>query len=193
MKFKIAWKHLILGCCLLGLTGFLVAQSPDSGSADNARMAAKSETRSATMSTTDQHFVKEAAEGGLAEVEMGNLAEQKANNPEVKKFAERMVNDHTKANNELKEVAASKGMTLPHRLSVKDEATKKKLSALSGDEFDKAYMSDMVKDHTKDVADFQSESSNANDPAVKHFAAQTLPTLEDHLKEARNIAPQVTK
>jgi putative membrane protein len=193
MKLKIALKHLALSCAVLGLSGFLAAQPSNQSSAERGKMAAGSQTTSATMSPTDEHFVKAAAEGGLAEVELGNLAERKANNPEVKKFAERMVKDHTKANDELKEVATSKGMTLPHRLNVKDEATKQKLSTLSGDQFDKAYMSDMVTDHTKDVAAFQHESSNATDPAVKHFALQTLPTLEDHLKEAKNIAPPATR
>jgi putative membrane protein len=193
MKLNIALKHLVLGCAVLGLSGFLFAQTGSQSTAASGKMAAGSGTASATMSTSDKDFMKKAAEGDLAEVELGSLAEKKANNPDVKKFAERMVTDHTKANDELKEVASSKGMTLPHRLSVKDEAAKQKLSALSGDQFDKAYMSDMLKDHMKDVGDFQRECSTASDPAVKHFAMQTLPTLRDHLKEAKNIAPQVAR
>ncbi|MGC2822601.1 MAG: DUF4142 domain-containing protein, partial [Candidatus Sulfotelmatobacter sp.] len=108
----------------------------------------------ASLSSSDKKFVREAAQGGMAEVELGKLATEKASSPEVKKFGQRMVNDHSKANEQLKEVASSQGITLPSNLSAKDEMTKEHLSKLSGEQFDKAYMSDMVKDHTQDVADF---------------------------------------
>jgi putative membrane protein len=155
------------------------------------QMGMKSNTMSSGISSADEHFMKEAAQGGMAEVELGKLAEQRASNAEVKKFGRRMVTDHTKANSELKAVASAKNITLPETLNAKDEATKQKLSSLSGEQFDKAYMSDMVTDHTKDVADFRKESSSAQDTEVKDFAMKTLPTLEDHLKEARQIEPQV--
>ncbi len=154
-------------------------------------MGMKSSAMSTGMSSADEHFTKKAAQGGMAEVELGRLAEQRAANPEVKKFAERMVADHTKANNELKQVAGAKNVTLPETLNAKDEATKQKLSNLSGDQFDKAYMSDMVTDHTQDVAEFRKESTSAQDTDLKNFVTNTLPTLEDHLKEARQIEPQV--
>jgi putative membrane protein len=100
-----------------------------------------------------------------------------------------MVTDHTKANDQLKEVAMKEGIQLPTKLSAQDEMTKQRLSKLSGEQFDKAYMSDMVKDHTKDVADFQRESTSGQDPAVKDFASETLPTLQSHLQEAQQIDP----
>ncbi|MFY9791789.1 MAG: DUF4142 domain-containing protein [Candidatus Sulfotelmatobacter sp.] len=143
----------------------------------------------ASLSSSDKKFVREAAQGGMAEVELGKLATEKASSPEVKKFGQRMVNDHSKANEQLKEVASSQGITLPSNLSAKDEMTKEHLSKLSGEQFDKAYMSDMVKDHTQDVADFQQEANSASDPAVKEFAEKTLPVLKSHLREARQIAP----
>ncbi len=142
-----------------------------------------------SVSSSDKKFVREAAQGGMAEVELGKLATEKASSPEVKKFGQRMVNDHTKANDQLKEVASSQGITLPSKLSAKDEMTKERLSKLSGEQFDKAYMSDMVKDHTQDVADFQQEATSASDPAVKEFAEKTLPVLKSHLREAKQIAP----
>jgi putative membrane protein len=142
-----------------------------------------------SMSSSDKKFVREAAQGGMAEVELGKLATEKASSPEVKKFGQRMVDDHSKANEQLKEVASSQGITLPSRLSAKDEMTKERLSKLSGEQFDKAYMSDMVKDHTQDVSDFQQEANSARDPAVKEFAEKTLPVLKSHLREARQIAP----
>jgi len=141
----------------------------------------------------DKHFVRKAAEGGLAEVELGKLATQKASSDDVKKFGQRMVDDHTKANDQLKQLAQQKGIDLPTQPDAKDQATMKRLEKLSGEQFDKAYMQDMVKDHTKDVAEFQKESTSAKDPDVKNFASQTLPTLQDHLKTAKSIAPKENK
>ena len=100
-----------------------------------------------------------------------------------------MVDDHSKANEELKQLASSKNVNLPNEVSAKDKMTKERLSKLSGESFDRAYMQDMVKDHKKDVADFSRESNSAKDPDVKQFASKTLPTLKDHLKEAEGIAP----
>lgn len=142
------------------------------------------------MGNPDHAFLKKAAEGGLAEVELGQLATQKASSEDVKKFGQRMVDDHSKANEQLKQVAAEKNIKVPEKLSAKDQATKARLEKLSGEQFDKAYMRDMVKDHQKDVAEFERESKMAKDPAIKSFAEQTLPTLKDHLKEAERIAPK---
>jgi putative membrane protein len=152
----------------------------------------QSEDRSSTTATSDQSFLKEAAAGGLAEVELGQLAAEKSSNPEVKKFAERMVTDHGKANDQLKEIAAQKGIELPTEPSAKHKATKERLSKLSGDEFDKAYMSNMLSDHKKDVAAFRKESTEGKDPVLKEFATKTLPTLEEHLKDAESISPKVS-
>jgi putative membrane protein len=141
------------------------------------------------LSASDKKFVLDAAKGGMAEVELGKLATEKAASDDVKKFGQRMVDDHTKANDQLKQVAQQEGIQLPTGLSSKDEMTKERLSKLSGAAFDKAYMNDMVNDHVKDVADFQKESTSGKDPAVKSFASQTLPTLQSHLQEAKRIAP----
>ena len=112
---------------------------------------------------------------------------------EVKQFGQRMVDDHSKANEKLKQVASDEGVTVPDKLSAKDAATKARLEKLSGKAFDRAYMHDMVLDHTKDVSEFRMESKNAKDPAVKNFATETLPTLESHLKDAKSIAPKAPK
>lgn len=96
----------------------------------------------------------------------------------MKKFGQRMVDDHSKANDKLKQLASQKKVALPQDLNAKDKATKASLE-LSGEQFDQAYMKDMVKDHKKDVSDFTRESKAAHDPDVKQFAADTLPTLED--------------
>lgn len=145
-----------------------------------------------TSKTSDQHFMKEAAEGGMAEVEMGQLAADKASSPEVKEFGQRMVKDHSQANDQLKQIATQKGVTLPTSLNAKDKMTKEKLAKMSGDSFDQAYMQDMLKDHKKDIAAFQKESTSGSDPDVKQFASQTLPTLKDHLKQAETVSPKLT-
>jgi putative membrane protein len=140
----------------------------------------------------DTKFMKEAAEGGMAEVALGQLAVEKASSSDVKKFGQRMVDDHGKANDDLKQLASQKNVDLPQDLNAKDKATKASLEKLSGQQFDQAYMKDMLKDHKKDIADFRRESRSARDPDVKKFASQTLPTLEEHLKQAESIAQPAT-
>jgi putative membrane protein len=176
---------VVLAVFSIGMTTAAAAQS-----SNDKMSSASSGTSSAKLAPADRQFVKKAAEGGLAEVELGKLASEKADSPDVKQFGQRMVDDHSKANDQLKQVASEKGITIPDKLSAKDAATKARLEKLSGRAFDRAYMRDMVTDHTKDVSEFRMESKNAKDPDVKNFASQTLPTLKDHLKEAKSIAPK---
>jgi putative membrane protein len=143
----------------------------------------------ANVSAADKKFVKDAAQGGLAEVQLGRLATEKGSSPEVKAFGQRMVKDHTQANDQLKQVAESKGIEVPTDLNAKDKMLKDQLSNLSGRQFDQAYMQDMVKDHKQDIADFARESRTGNDATVKDFASKTLPTLRSHLRKAEKIAP----
>src|SRR5207248_5007839 len=119
----------------------------------------KTETSSGQLAPADRQFIKKAAQGGLAEVELGKLATEKAASPEVKQFGQRMVDDHGKANDQLKQVASQKGITVPEKLNAKDAATKARLEKLSGKAFDRAYMQDMVADHTKDVSEFRDRKS----------------------------------
>ncbi|HET7436259.1 MAG TPA: DUF4142 domain-containing protein [Thermoanaerobaculia bacterium] len=138
------------------------------------------------MSDADKEFVNKAAIGGMAEVQMGNLATQKASNAAVKAFGQRMVSDHSKANDELKSLATTKGLALPTDLDADHKGAMDHLSALSGAEFDKAYMKHMVEDHEKDVSEFEKASQSAQDADLKGWAAKTLPTLQDHLKQAKS-------
>lgn len=142
---------------------------------------------SAGTPASDTAFIKKAAQGGLAEVQLGQLAQQKASNQDVQKFAKRMVDDHTKANEQLKQVAEQDHVKLPDTLNAKDKALKAKLEGLSGQQFDQIYMKDMVQDHRKDVAEFERESKAAKDANVKNFAKETLPVLQSHLQEAEHI------
>jgi putative membrane protein len=170
----------ILSTLLLGSAFPLIAQTQSSTAKSSAATG---------YASADSTFMKKAAQGGLAEVQLGQLAVRKASSPKVKQFGQRMVDDHTQANDQLKQVAAQENVDLPQKPDMKDRATMARLEKLSGTRFDQAYMSDMVKDHQKDVADFQNESQNGKDPAVKSFAAKTLPTLQDHLQQAQQIAP----
>jgi putative membrane protein len=133
----------------------------------------------------DQKFVREAAGGGAAEVELGKLATEHATNPEVKSFGQRMVDDHSKAGNELKQLASTKNIALPTEPDSKDKALHDRLMKLQGAAFDRAYMDAMVKDHETDIKAFGTESKEGRDPEVKAWATKTLPTLEEHLRIAR--------
>jgi putative membrane protein len=143
---------------------------------------------SAGMTAADSSFMKKAADGGMAEVELGKLAAEKGSSQDVKDFGQRMVDDHSKANEQLKQMASQKHVDLPQQPSSQHAATKAKLEKLSGQDFDKAYVAEMVKDHKQDVAEFQRESKSAHDDDLKSFASQTLPTLQDHLKQIQNLA-----
>jgi len=142
---------------------------------------------SGNLAAADTKFVHEAAAGGMAEVELGKLAADKATSPDVKAFGQRMVDDHSKANDELKAYASQKGITLPSSPDPAHKSTQDRLSKLSGAAFDKAYMQDMVKDHDKDVAAFKHASTSAADADLKAWAAKTLPTLQEHQTQAKAI------
>jgi putative membrane protein len=144
-----------------------------------------------TKAEADSKFLKEAASGGMLEVKLGELAVQQAQNPEVKRFGQRMVTDHMKANKQLMSLCEKNNITVPTTLNSKDQAVLNKFRDLKGADFDRAYMADMVKDHQHDVAEFTKCSKNAESQQVRDFAAQTLPTLEEHLRQARSIAAKV--
>ncbi len=136
--------------------------------------------------SSPKSFMDEAAQGGYAEVEMGRLAVQKAHDPEVKKFGQMMIDDHSKANEDLKKVAGSKKVSLPSDMG-ESKATFDKLKGLSGSDFDKAYVDAMVEDHESDVSAFQKQADNGSDPEVKAFAVRTLPVLKKHLEAIKAI------
>lgn len=161
--------------------------TPSDETSKTTTTTSSTSTSGTSVSSADRAFAMKAAEANLAEVELGKLAQQKASSDDVKNFANRMVDDHQKANDELKQWAETKSVTLPADLNSKDKALKDRLSNLSGSDFDKAYIRDMVKDHKKDVAEFQRESNRASDPELKSWASKTLPTLQDHLKMAEDV------
>jgi|SRR5690242_3723714 putative membrane protein len=150
-------------------------------------------TATNSKSNADDNFAKKAAEGGIAEVKLGQLAQERGSNPAVKNFGRQMVQDHSKANDELKQASSKENIELPSEAAKSDQSTYDRLSKLSGDAFDRAYARDMVKDHSKDVAEFQKEAKNGRDESIKNFAAQTLPTLQNHLDQARQMQQAVNQ
>jgi len=144
-----------------------------------------------TLAGGDRKFVETAAMHGLAEVEMGKLAQQKASSPEVKDFGARMVQDHGKANDELKALASAKGVRLPASIDSAHQRKIERMQKLSGAAFDRAYMKEMLSDHKKDVSEFRKQAKSAKDPDVKAFASRTLPTLEEHLHLAQRTDKEV--
>ena len=145
------------------------------------------------MSRADMNFMKDAATGGMAEVELGKLAEQKASNAQVKQFGSRMVQDHGKANDELKSLASSKGVQLPATMPKSKQADVDKLGKMTGADFDKAYMKHMVDDHKHDVSMFEKQSKSGQDTDLKAWAGKTLPTLREHEQLAQSTNASVNK
>ena len=144
------------------------------------------------VNSRDKHFVSDAAEAGLAEIELGQMAQSKASNDKVKDFAQKMVDDHNKVNQELKEYAQKIGISVPDHMSVTEKAEKTKLDMYSGGHFDRAYIDDAVKDHRDDIAAFQREVVEGQNPDLKAFAEKNLPTLKEHLRLAEKTQRQIT-
>jgi putative membrane protein len=184
--------------------GFAQNQTPGTTNQNQPRTQTQPQTQTQTRSenqnrstytssgSEDIEFILDAAKGGMAEVELGKLAAQRAQNEEVKKFAQRMVDDHSKANDELKQIAQSKSIKLPEELDAKDKSLMQRLEKLNGPAFDRAYMTAMQNDHVKDVNEFKREANAGRDSQVKSFASSTLPTLEEHLQQAKQTRTLTT-
>jgi putative membrane protein len=177
----------VIGCFVLvaamTLTSGMRAQ--DTKSKDNT---GTKDTKSKAFDDTE--FVMMAASGGMHEVELGKLASKQAMNEKVKALGERMVQDHTKANEKLKAVAGEAGVKLPEKLMPDHQKHVDHFRAMKGADFDKEYISHMVKDHEHDVAMFRMASTEAKNKALASFAKETLPTLEEHLSMVRQLQSQ---
>jgi putative membrane protein len=187
---------LALGAAIVASTLTIAAQAPNSSAPPPKPQAPATQpkTTSPDMKAAmnpDSHFAMEAAEGGMAEVELGQLATDKASNAKVKEFGQRMVTDHGKAGDELKSIASSKNITLPTGINASHKATKDRLSKLSGAAFDRAYIAEMVKDHQADSAAFHKEASAGKDADIKAFASKTSAVVDAHLKMARDVQKEV--
>jgi putative membrane protein len=136
----------------------------------------------------DKTFVKKALEGNMAEIQMGQLALQKSNDDQVKQFAQRMVDDHGKMQDQLKPVAEKMGVKVPDGPPKGDMKKMDKMKSLSGDAFDQAYIKDMVKDHKKDSSDFKQEAQSTQNPQLKQLATEGGQTIDSHLQQIQQIA-----
>jgi putative membrane protein len=142
----------------------------------------------AKLNEHDQLFLTEAAQGGLAEVKLSELAPQRAACAAVKQFAQRMIQAHEDTNQELNQMAARKGVTPPAQLDGKHQSLHQQLSGLAGEEFDRNYLHVMVEDHRQVIAQFEGEARQGNDEELKNWASQTLATLREHLRHAQQLA-----
>jgi len=140
----------------------------------------------------DRNFARAAAAGGLAEVELGRLADQKGKSPEARQFAQRMVDDHSKANGQLKEIAAAANIPLPKAPDSEDQAMRERLEKLQGNAFDRDYMRGQIAAHQETVQLFEYEIGSGQDAQLKIFASQTLPVLMRHLEMAQSIDSHLT-
>jgi putative membrane protein len=138
----------------------------------------------------DKKFLKDAAMGSMTETQLGKLAAEKGSSENVKQFGQKLASDHAKAAEELKQVAAKENIQIPESLDSKHQSKVDKLSKLSGPEFDRAFVKDQMKDHEKDVDNYKAEAQYGSDPNVKMVAAKQLPTLQQHLDEAKGLNKQ---
>jgi len=159
--------------------------------ASGSTKAESSKESKSKLTSGEERFMKEAASGGLMEVELGKIAADKGSHQRVKEFGKRMQSDHSKANTQLKKIASNKGVDLPTEPSGEHKSTMDKLTKLSGAEFDREYMEAMVDDHKEDIEKFQTEADKGKDPDLKKFASETLPVLKKHLELAQSTEKQI--
>lgn len=165
---------LSIGSVLVFLTATAFAQSANSNQSN--------------LNQQDREFANMAAQANRAEIEMGNLAQQKASNDAVKQFAKTIVDDHTNAGQQLKTWASQTNFTLPQGLTPEDSSTKSSLSSVSGSQFDQKFIQAQLQDHKKAIALFEKQLNEGQDPQLKEFAQKTLPVLQDHMRVAEDLA-----
>lgn len=142
----------------------------------------------AANNNNDQTFTTKAAQGGLAEVQTGQLVEQKASSQQVKDFGQMLVQDHTKANQQLRQIAQKDNLNVPSQPSQDEKSEMQKLQGLSGSQFDHQFLQAAVEDHKKDIDLFQNEASSGDNADLKAFAQNTLPVLKKHLQMAQSLS-----
>jgi putative membrane protein len=141
-----------------------------------------------SQSMKDKMFLRNAAEGGMAEVQLGQLAAEKGSSQEVKDFGQKMVSDHTALNNDMTPIAQSMGVTVPKKVNKQHQAEYDKLNGLSGDDFDKEYITAMVKDHHKDLREFRDEATSASDPTLKAAVEKGVKVISEHTMMVDKLA-----
>lgn len=184
IPFKLAVA--VAAAAFLAVSTTSHAQSPATQKERSAQ-SGKSGERKSQLSKQDRQHLERLAQADMAEIAAGKLAAEKASSPEVKKFGQHMVDEHTKMLEEGRKVAEAKGVKPPSRTDRKHQAALKKLRALSGDEFDRQFMAQMVKDHEDALKLAEKAAEDAKDSEIKAHAGKGAPHIQEHLAEARKL------
>ena len=194
-RHKKMMQGMILGALLgvgLSFGSASRAQDKDKDTVDVGKKSA-SPSVSGADANADHKFLLMAAQGNLAEIQMAQLAKQKSQNNQIQNYAQRLIEDHTTANNQVMQIVQKKGLTMPKTPPADAMAMMKKMKGMSGAKFERAYMQDMIKDHTKDIADYSNEAQHGYDDDIKQYAATTLPTLKAHLDLVQTLSNPTKK
>jgi putative membrane protein len=188
-------KSTITWISALAASGLLLAFGPGAAQAQQRASSPTAQTntsaRRGQLSAQDYNFLVTAARIDQGEVQLGQLAQKQGTSQAVRNFGERMINDHSKANIGLKDIASQKDATLPTQLSKKQDSVLQRLEGLSGVKFDKTYAQDMVKGHTKAIKEFETASKGLSDPDLRAWAQTALPLLQEHLRMAKSMEQAV--
>lgn len=178
----------LFACAAFAASPPVLAQSKDT-----KESSAKTEQKKAGLAGQDRKYFQEMAQANMAEIQTGKLAQQKSSSDEVKNFARQMVDDHSKLLEEQRSMAKAKNVSLPKEPKKEHQSALKKMQDLSGAEFDRAYMQQMVKDHQQTLKVLQDAQKNAKDPQLKQAAEKAAPHVEKHLETAKQITAKLSK
>jgi putative membrane protein len=197
-------RRLLVSAALLALGAFspLQAQSSQTSQPDTQQQQGTTgsqdqqgtmgnQSQQGSISDSDRDFAKTAYQGNLAEINVAQIAVQRASSNDVKQYAQELVDDHTKANEQLKQIATSKGIDLPSEVDSQAKSEQDRLSQLSGSDFDRQFLDQQKKDHQKTIALFQQEASQGQDPDLKSYASDNLSKLQQHASMADHISGSV--
>lgn len=185
LKRKMVTAALVVAGIFVSLEYTSVAQQNQPATPQSQPATPRSQS---TLTPLDRQFVMDAAQGGMAEVSLGQMATQRATSNAVKQYGQRMVREHTQANKELMQLASQKGVTPPKDMGPKYKAAMERLSQLPKASFDQAYMNEAgINGHLESQAVYQRQAQLGQNPDLKAFAAKTLPTVVNHLQMARNM------
>jgi putative membrane protein len=177
----------------LALAAAAPAVLAQSSPQDKRAQSSQSQTqKKASLSKQDQQHFRDMAQASLAEVETGKLAEQQASSNNVKVYARHMVTEHGRMLEEQEQMAGDKGMQMPKQPKKEHQAALQKLKKAKGEEFDRAYMSQMVKDHEKTLKLVQQTAKSAKDPELKAMAQKAEPTIKEHLQQAKELSDKAS-
>lgn len=195
-KFVIASTSILALCLALpvaaeGTDSSTGSSSPASGMSSSPAAEGGTPSRDGTVNRQDRKFVEDAAIGGMAEVQLGQLAAQRAQDPAVRDFANRMVSDHTPANQRLMTIASTVGITPPEKLDFMHRRTVKKLTKDEAKDFDKDYIESQVSDHKKMIELMEEQMEDGQNAELKQYATDLLPRLREHLQMAQRLEEQL--